>query len=152
MKKLSHLETLLMMFGVTEYLRTHLERSRPEFAPGKSATLSQLKVVSCILHSRDGRIKIKEIAANLGITSGGVSQIVDNLVRDGLVVRMVSEEDRRVSWVSLSEEGKKRRRMIEEFMDGLTEEVMADVPAEKREIFTEVLRGLYEKLGSKLTR
>ena len=152
MKKLSHLETLRMMFGITEYLRSHLEHSRPEFAPGKSATLSQLKVVSCILNSRDGKIKIKDIAANLGITSGGVSQIVDNLVRDGFVVRHVSEDDRRVSWVSLSENGRKRRRMIEEFLDALMDEVMIDVPVEKREIFTDVLRGLYDKLGNSLNK
>ena len=150
MKKLSHLERLRMLFGVTEYMRTHLERSRPEFAPGRSATLSQLKVVSCILHSPGGRIKIKDIAGNLGITSGGVSQIVDNLVRDGLVIRQASAEDRRVSWIALSEEGKKRRRAIEEFMNGLTDEVMEDVPEEKREIFTEVLSIMYEKLGEKL--
>ncbi|MBQ4315474.1 MAG: MarR family transcriptional regulator [Lentisphaeria bacterium] len=150
MKKLSHLETLRMLFGVTEYLRTHLERSRPEFAPGKSATLSQLKVVSCILHSESGKIRIKDIASNLGITSGGVSQIVDNLVRDGLVCRHVSEEDRRVSWVALSEEGSKRRRYIEEFMNGLTDEVMADIPQEKRDAFTEVLSVLYGKLGENL--
>ena len=150
MKKLSHIETLRMLFGVTEYLRTHLERSRPEFAPGKSATLSQLKVVSCILHSPDGKIRIKDIAANLGITSGGVSQIVDNLVRDGLVTRHISEDDRRVSWVALSEAGNKRRRAIEEFMDGITDEVMADLPEEKKEIFSEVLSIMYEKLGKKL--
>lgn len=150
MKKLSHLETLRFLFGVTEYLRTHLERSRPEFAPGKSATLSQLKVVSCILNSPNGKIRIKDIAANLGITSGGVSQIVDNLVRDGLVTRHVSEDDRRVSWVSLSDEGSKRRRLIEEFMDGITDEVMADVPEQKREIFSEVLGIMYTRLGDKL--
>jgi DNA-binding MarR family transcriptional regulator len=150
MKKLSHLETLRFLFGVTEYLRTHLERSRPEFAPGKSATLSQLKVVSCILNSPNGKIRIKDIAANLGITSGGVSQIVDNLVRDGLVIRHVSEDDRRVSWVSLSDEGSKRRRLIEEFMDGITDEVMADVPEQKREIFSEVLGIMYTRLGDKL--
>ena len=150
MKKLSHIETLRFLFGVTEYLRTHLERSRPEFAPGKSATLSQLKVVSCILNSPNGKIRIKDIAANLGITSGGVSQIVDNLVRDGLVTRHVSEDDRRVSWVSLSDEGSKRRRLIEEFMDGITDEVMADVPEQKREIFSEVLGIMYTRLGDKL--
>lgn len=150
MKKLSHLERLRMLFGVTEQLRTHLERNRPEYAPGRSATLSQLKVVSCILHSPGEKIRIKDIAENLGITSGGVSQIVDNLVRDGLVVRQASEDDRRVSWITLSEEGKKRRRAIEEFMNALTDEVMADVSDEKREVFTEVLSVMYKKLGEKL--
>ena len=55
-----------------------------------------------------------------------------------------------MSWIALSEEGKKRRRAIEEFMNGLTDEVMEDVPEEKREIFTEVLSIMYEKLGEKL--
>ena len=150
MKKTSQIETLRMLFSVTEFFKTYLERSRPELAPGKSATVSQLKVVSCIMNSPEGKIRIKDIAQSLGITSGGVSQIVDNLVRDGLVIRQASEEDRRVSWIALSEEGKKRRRAIEEFMNGLTDEVMEDVPEEKREIFTEVLSIMYEKLGEKL--
>ncbi len=143
----SYADILRMMFGVTEYLRAHLEHKRPEFCPGKSATVSQLKVVSCILQNPDGRIKIKDIADKLGITSGGVSQIVDNLVRDGLVVRQTSDEDRRVSWVILSESGKNRRRLIEEFMNDLLDEALADVPAEKRAVFREVLDTLYSKLA-----
>ena len=143
----SYADVLRMMFGITEYLRAHLEHKRPEFCPGKSATLSQLKVVSCILQKPDGRIKIKDIADKLGITSGGVSQIVDNLVRDGLVVRQTSDDDRRVSWVVLSESGRNRRRLIEEFMNSLLNESLADVPAEKREIFRDVLTTLYSKLG-----
>ena len=90
MKTSSQLETLRMLFSVTEFLKTYLERSRPELAPGKSATVSQLKVVSCIMQSPDGKVRIKDIAAKLGITSGGVSQIVDNLVRDNLVIRNIS--------------------------------------------------------------
>jgi DNA-binding MarR family transcriptional regulator len=143
----SNVDVLRMVFGVTEYLRAHLEHNRPEFCPGKSATISQLKVVSCILKNPDGRIKIKDIADKLGITSGGVSQIIDNLVRDGLVVRQTSDEDRRVSWVVLSESGKNRRRLIEEFMNNLIDEAMADVPEEKRQIFSDVLTTLYSRLG-----
>lgn len=150
MKKSSQLETLRMLFSTTEFLRTYLERSRPELAPGKSATVSQLKVVSCILHSPDGKIRIKDIAQSLGITSGGVSQIVDNLVRDKLVTRHVSEEDRRVSWVSLSAEGNKRRRAIEEILDTLTVEVLSDVPQEKQDTFNEVLTLLCSRLEEKV--
>ena len=149
-KKQSYADVLRMLFGTTEYLRAHLEHNRPEFCPGKSATISQLKVVSCILKTPEGRIRIKDIADNLGITSGGVSQIIDNLVKDGLVVRETSDEDRRVSWVVLSESGKNRRRLIEEFMNGLVNEALADVPQEKRECFSEVLTTLYTKLGAML--
>ena len=150
MKKTSQLETLRMLFSATEFLKSYLERSRPELAPGKSATVSQLKVVSCILHSPGGKIRIKDIAKSLGITSGGVSQIVDNLVRDKLVIRHVSEEDRRVSWVSLSAEGNKRRRAIEEILDSLTIEVLADVPQEKQDTFNEVLSLLCSRLSEKV--
>ena len=150
MKTSSQLETLRMLFSVTEFLKTYLERSRPELAPGKSATVSQLKVVSCIMQSPDGKVRIKDIAAKLGITSGGVSQIVDNLVRDNLVIRNISGEDRRVSWVSLSEEGEKRRREIGEILDALTMEVLSDVPQEKQDIFNEVLSLLSARLEDKL--
>lgn len=150
MKKTSQIETLRMLFSVTEFFKTYLERSRPELAPGKSATVSQLKVVSCIMNSPEGKIRIKDIAQSLGITSGGVSQIVDNLVRDNLVSRHVSEEDRRVSWVSLSAEGQKRRRAIEDILDNLTVEVLADVPQEKQDVFNEVLALLSTRVGEKL--
>ena len=150
MQKTSQLETLRMLFSVTEFMRTYLERSRHDLAPSKSATVSQLKVVSCILHSPEGKIRIKDIAANLGITSGGVSQIVDNLVRDNLVTRHVSEDDRRVSWVSLSAVGNKRRRAIEELLDSLMMEILADVPQEKQDTFKEVLSLLCSRLGEKL--
>ena len=102
------------------------------------------------MNSPEGKIRIKDIAQSLGITSGGVSQIVDNLVRDNLVSRHVSEEDRRVSWVSLSAEGQKRRRAIEDILDNLTVEVLADVPQEKQDVFNEVLALLSTRVGEKL--
>ena len=53
-------------------------------------------------------IGVKELAAALGVTSSAATQLVDGLVKKGLLVRQPSEEDRRALRLSLPEESRKR--------------------------------------------
>ena len=59
-------------------------------------------------------IGVKELAASLGITSSAATQLVDGLVKKGLLLRQPSEEDRRALRLSLPEESRKR---IEKMME-----------------------------------
>jgi len=67
-------------------------------------TPSQGEVLMVIAH--DGPLSVKTIAAQLHISSGAVTQLVDGLEHEELVERFISEEDRRVVWVRLSHAGK----------------------------------------------
>jgi DNA-binding MarR family transcriptional regulator len=49
----------------------------------------------------DGRMKMGELAEALVITRGGLTKLVDRLVKAGLVERTFCETDRRVSYATL---------------------------------------------------
>ncbi len=51
-------------------------------------------------------LTMSELAAQLRVTSGGATRLVDKVAADGLVVRRACTEDRRVSHVSLTDAGR----------------------------------------------
>ena len=64
---------------------------------------------------------IKDIAAQLGITSSAATQLVDGLMKSGVVVRATSKADRRVVAVSLTSKmkdkvSKMKEHAIQEFL------------------------------------
>lgn len=63
-----------------------------------------------VLHlvSQHEGIGIKELAGLLGITSSAATQLVENLVNKGLMLRQPSTEDRRALCLSLPEESRKQ--------------------------------------------
>ena len=52
---------------------------------------------------KSGMINIKDLANLLGITSSAATQIVDGLVKKGLLIRKRNKEDRRILNIELSE-------------------------------------------------
>jgi DNA-binding MarR family transcriptional regulator len=51
---------------------------------------------------------MSDLAAQLGLTSGGTTRLVDRVVAAGLVGREACPSDRRVQWVVLSDDGERK--------------------------------------------
>ena len=68
------------------------------------------------LNFLDQRKKLtpSEIADQLGITLGAVTGFMDRLYKLGLITRTRSEEDRRLVYIELSEEGKNQLQAFDE--------------------------------------
>ena len=88
------------------------ETCRPSFMDEERLAPSQWLVLHQVGHQNG--IGVKELAASLGITSSAATQLVDSLVKKGLLLRQPSEEDRRALHLSLPEESRKR---IEKMME-----------------------------------
>lgn len=77
-----------------------------------------------------GRFPLQRIGENLLITSGGITYTIDKLEQKGYIRRMACEEDRRVTYAEITENGAKlmteifpsHAQMIENMMQGLTME------------------------------
>jgi DNA-binding MarR family transcriptional regulator len=80
--------------------------SRQSFLDEERLAPSQWLVLHQVGHQNG--IGVKELAASLGITSSAATQLVDSLVKKGLLIRQPSEEDRRALRLSLPEESRKR--------------------------------------------
>lgn len=86
--------------------------ARPKkFLPGAGVLPPAQGVVLRIVAMRES-LSIKEIAELLQVSGSAVTQIVDSLVKAGLLMRETNPEDRRTLRLSLTGEGKSK---LEEF-------------------------------------
>jgi DNA-binding MarR family transcriptional regulator len=74
-----------------------------ELAEETGMTLHQLMALGMLADR--GRCTMSELKSALEVTTGAVTGLVDRLERQGLVQRAPSEEDRRVTYLSLTDAG-----------------------------------------------
>jgi len=94
---------------------------------------SQKRVL--IVLSETGAITQRELTHRLGIQPGSASEVIAKLEQAGLVVRSLSEADRRTADISLTEEGERqartaleqRRQRHKEMFSSLTDEEKAQL-------------------------
>jgi len=110
--------------------------------------LSQLRVVGVIYDRHPEGVMLKEIADDLKLTPGAISQTVDVLVRENIVERTTSQTDRRAILLRPTAMGlelkEKHTQHIQEIMDQVT----AGVSAEDLEIFSRVITHLLEQVNN----
>jgi DNA-binding MarR family transcriptional regulator len=93
-----------------------------------SLTIPQLK--SLFYVSRHGKVNPSGLASGIRVTPANVTGIVDRLVEQGLLTRKSDPNDRRISWLAVTDKGKTlisdlregRAKEMQEILDELTEE------------------------------
>ena len=96
-------------------------------------TIAQLKSLFYI--SRHGRVNLSGLASGIRVTPANVTGIVDRLVEQGLLTRTTDPDDRRVSWLTVTDKGKTltndlregRAQEMRRILDKLTEEELSTV-------------------------
>ena len=72
-----------------------------------NTTLPRFDVMSALYRSNSG-LKMNEISGALKVSNGNITGIIDRLVKEGNVLRIAIEGDRRANLVSLTNKGKKQ--------------------------------------------
>ncbi len=134
------------LFKTVDSIRNYYDRNVPhELRP--KATISQMKVMGTILSSPDRKVKVKDIANELGITPGGVSQIVDTLVEEGMLERCIQEDDRRSVNITLSKKGDVIRSQMDTLFTDLASNLLKSISYEKQIILCGVLEEILVALN-----
>lgn len=112
--------------------------------------LSHFRLLEYLWHNRKSSrgVRLKDVSSYLNITPGGVSQMVESLVKSGVVERIQSEEDRRSIQLSLSRKGERLFCHLEEFFAEKFREVLQDLPEEKQNSFLETLEQVTGRLSA----
>ena len=118
----------------------------PDVAPGQKITYSRIRVLTYLAQANGDRVNIHDLSEELGITSGGVSQMIDSLVKSDMVCRTTSKEDRRVVYLSISESAKKRLEHISSYLHDRMERAMNKLAKDDRARLAESLRKVLEAL------
>ena len=84
--------------------RTHAaitERLQEALAQGDFPPLPWYEVLATVAEAPEQRMKMGDLAEALVITRGGLTKLVDRLIKAGLLERTFCETDRRVSYATL---------------------------------------------------
>ena len=109
--------------------------------------LSQLRVVGVIYDRNPSGVMLKEIADELKLTPGAVSQTVDILVRENIVERTTSPTDRRAVLLKPTAMGLKLKEQHSQKVDSVMQTISKDVAKEDFAVFARVLEHLLEQIN-----
>ena len=98
-------------------------------------TVSQFAVLEILYHKDD--LRVCEILEKTLSTGGNMTVVIDNLIKDDLVMRYIDPKDRRVNLISITEKG---RNLISEIfpkhLENINEIFSALIPEEKKNLIS----------------
>lgn len=107
-------------------------------------TLAQTHTLEIL--GQQSPLRMKELAATMGVTTGTLTVTVDRLEKQGLVTRIPHETDRRSTLVGLTEAGQALFREHHAHHLHLTRELSAALTPEEAEQFRTILAKLTQAL------
>jgi DNA-binding MarR family transcriptional regulator len=110
---------------------------------------SQLELLFTISFAQP--VSSKQLANQLRLTPGAVSQLLENLEQQGFVERRTSEEDRRVQYLRVSTEGESLLRSLEKRRRKFMEAVIKDLSDEELEIWLQVQQKMAAYFKAEIT-
>jgi DNA-binding MarR family transcriptional regulator len=81
-----------------------------ELQADQDLALGDYDVLVQLAAADERRLRMSELADRLVLSRSGVTRLVDRLVADGLVERVMCESDRRGQWAALTDAGHARLR------------------------------------------
>jgi DNA-binding MarR family transcriptional regulator len=128
--------------------RTHsaiVGRLQEALAAGDLPPLPWYEVLATVAEAPEERMRMGELAEALVITRGGLTKLVDRLIRAGLLERTFCETDRRVSYATLLPAG---RDLLDEMRPVVIAELRTAFAANLSERQADELRGMLERVRS----
>ena len=110
--------------------------------------LSQLRVVGVVYDRHPAGVMLKDIADELKLTPGAISQTVDVLVRENLVERTTSPTDRRAILLRPTAAGLELKEQHARQINAVMQIISKDVKDEDFDIFVKVLAHLLEQINT----
>lgn len=101
-----------------------------------------------ILYTNNGKLSMKEICEGINRSKSTVTQLVDKLLKDGYVTKETDLEDRRFSYIILTEKGLRIKKDFREISDNVVKQIFHDFTAEE----TESLLLLLDRVINNFTR
>jgi DNA-binding MarR family transcriptional regulator len=116
------------------------ELLREEF----NTTLPRFDVLAALDRAEQG-LKMSALSKQLLVSNGNVTGIVDRLVSDGLVQRVMVENDRRSTIVCLSNEGRKSFHRMADRHAGLVNDLFSEMNEKDLNVLADIFGRLKQK-------
>ncbi len=109
-------------------------------------TLAQCHVILEI--GTAGELNLRDLTAQLGLDKSTLSRTVESIVKEGLVQRVPSPRDRRVTVLRLKKKGREALNRINSTWNGICREMFRSIPSEKHSQFIESVSILAQLLNT----
>ncbi len=126
--------------------RTHAaiaQRLQEALAAADFPPLPWYEVLATVAEAPEERMKMGDLAEALVITRGGLTKLVDRLVKAGLLERTFCETDRRVSYATLTSAG---RDLLDEMRPVVIAELKVAFAAQLSAAEADALRATLERV------
>jgi MarR family multiple antibiotic resistance transcriptional regulator len=110
----------------------------------------QIDLLFMIQHTQP--VSFKQLAAQLYVTPGAVSQLVEGLEQYKLIKRQSDPKDRRIQCLEISPEGKQLIERIENQRQRIMESVMAGLTDHELAVWLRIQKKLLEQLQIERTK
>ena len=97
--------------GCLQFMNTVVRALDGALQTAHGISVKEFDVLITLYNAPDGRLRMTELADRVVLTPSGVTHLVTRLERDGLVSRIVDENDRRSFFTALTREGQRRLRV-----------------------------------------
>jgi DNA-binding MarR family transcriptional regulator len=104
---------------------------------------------SCTGSTRCRKRTRSALSRAVAIDRSSIARVVDKLVGRGLIARRVSEEDRRVNRLSLTDEGNRIVEQIQPIVDEVNQRILDPLDSHEREQFIHCLAKICEVNNSR---
>ena len=118
------IEIVLGLLRMHRFISATTRRHMDSLNVGVGLTDARATLLITLFFTQGRRLAQNEISKELGVSRTNITNLIDGLERDDLVVRVANPSDRRVSHAQLTEKGEQACRVLlpilTRFMEGLS--------------------------------
>lgn len=111
---------------------------------GSGITTTQMHTLEIIGKNRS--IRMKDLAAKLGITTGSLTVAIDKLEKQGMLKRIPHEHDRRSYLIELTSKGEKHYLQHSQFHRDFTQDMLTGLNSEEIEYFDIIIDKIIQQI------
>ena len=138
-------EALQALFQLTNDLEKAIDS---HFSNQCKFSRARYLILLALMHSEKGQLTPNEIAKQLNVTPGNMTGLIDALLKDEYVTKVLDEEDRRQVFIAVTPKAKKRLHEILPNYFARMAKFMSVLKKEEIETLTKLSKKLQTKISA----
>lgn len=139
-KEPAAIDIIHTLMKTSNYIKREFQSQLAELDTPFQLTGPRIRVLSVV--SEKGRIRMNELAHILDVNARSVTDFVDALEQDKLLVRLPDPNDRRAILLQLTDLAKAHLDEVRAFQNVIAEKLLEKIPVEQHALFLVLLMNL----------
>lgn len=135
--QLASIDIIHILIRSTHYIKSEFQSQLLALNTPYQITGPRLRLLSVVAES--GQIRMNELAVKLGIKARTVTDFVDALEQDKLLVRIPDPTDRRATLIQLTELAQSSIEQVLAFQAAIADNLLTNLSIEQRQHFFDLL-------------